>query len=468
MTATATRATVPATTAAIAGFATRRRTATEASLNTDAVAITVLDTLGVAIAGSTTEAARVIAAWAADIPSVGAAPVWGTGTRAAPADAALVNGTASHALDWDDASPSVPMHPGAVLVPALLAQAVTTEVTGAQLVEAYHVGAAVFRAVSEALPVNASVARGWHNTATSGRLATAAALANLTRLDTVATEHALGLVASMSSGSVTNFGTMTKPLHAGLAARDGVVAVSLAARGFTADRTQLEDVHGFFAQYGERRPDLLAALPDRLEHWYDAWPTDWSIKRYPCCYGTHHAADAALDLRDRLDVADIERIDVSMYAADFGILTVGRPTTGLEAKFSLEYVVAVALLRGAVTLADFEDAAIPDPAVEALRARIHVVPDEDEPARFASLRVTLRNGRVLHTRTDLTRGDARNPMTHDEVRAKFVGACRSAGWPEESATDAADQLLALASHASVSQMVARLGDPTPRSERTTP
>lgn len=453
------------TTAAIAAFASRRR---EGVVNAEPTAIAVLDTLGVAVAGSVTEGPRVLTDWVTALPSVGATPLWGSGRQVAAPDAALVNGTAAHALDWDDAAPSMPIHQSTVLVPALLAQAAVTDVSGAALVEAFNVGASVFHAVSEALPVNASVARGWHNTATSGRLAAVAALANLTGLDTSATAHALGIAASMASGSTANFGTMTKPLHAGLAARDGLVAVSLAARGFTADATQLEGRSGFFAMYGEPSAERLAGIPDRLEHWYDAWATDWSIKRHPCCYGTHHAADAALELRDAVKAEEVERVDVAIYGPDLGILTVGRPTTGLEAKFSVEYVVAVALLRGEVTLADFEPDAVADPEVEALRTRVHITGQADAPSRFADMSITRRDGSVVRTRVDLTVGDVRRPMTADDVRAKFVGACASAGWDSDRAARAADALLSLPARAGVAALVAGIfTDPT-TSERTEP
>lgn len=447
-----------ATTAAIAAFATRQRARSAPSPNEAAVAAALLDTVGVAIAGQQTETARLLTEWVAGSGSSGSVLVWGTGLRVSALDAALVNGTASHALDWDDASPSMPMHPSAVLIPALLAESATTEVSGAALTEAYDVGAAVFRAVSEALPVNTSVDRGWHNTATSGRVAAVAALARLTGATAERTQQALGLVASTSSGSVSNFGTMTKPLHAGLAARDALMATALAARGFTANPAQLEHEQGFFAMHGDRAPERLAEIPARLEHWATHWTSDWSIKRYPCCYGTHHAADAALAIRDSFEPDDVVRVDVSIYDPDMTILTKGRPTTGLQAKFSVEHVVAVALARGAVTLDDFELPAVLDADIDALRERIHCVGDPDSPARFAELRVTLRDGRVVDHRVDVTRGDARNPMRPDELRAKFVGACASAGWTDSRAHRAADLLLAATTGASLSELGPALGD----------
>lgn len=448
---------------AIATFATRPREDSDSDRHADAVAIAILDTVGVAVAGGGSDAARIVTDWATSLPSIGDSPVWGKGIYVSAPDAALVNGTAAHALDWDDASPSMPMHPSAVLVPALLAQASWGGMSGAALTRAYTAGAAIFRAVSEALPVDTSVDLGWHNTATSGRIAAAAALANLTSADADTTAHALGLVASTASGSVSNFGTMTKPLHAGLAARDALMAVSLARGGFTANSTQLEHPHGFFAMYGQVDVDRLAEIPARLEYWQENWPEDWSIKRYPCCYGTHHAADAALDIRSAFHPDEVMRIDVSIYGPDLTILTKHKPATGLEAKFSLEYVVAVALIRGAVTMADFETDTVLDPSTSTLMDRIHVTGDPVATTRFADVRVALRDGRVLSTRTDVTRGASRNPMTQSEIREKFAGACRSAGWSEQAAHRVADELLSVTGRStSVQQLLSVLGEPHSR------
>lgn len=428
-------------TRAIAEFATRRRSATQAP-NAAAAATATLDTVGVAVAGRGTDTARLVDEWAAQSRSVGGAVVWGAGRRTSPADAALVNGTAGHALDWDDAAPVLPLHPSTVLVPALLAHPAAAQASGVALTHAFNVGNAVFRAVAEALPVNASLGRGWHTTSTVGRIATVAALGALTGADAGTAAHALGVVASMSGGSVSNFGTMTKPLHAGLAARDGLMAHGLAERGFTANTGQLEHPKGFFALFGDASPEDLAALPDRLDMWETGWPTEWLIKRHPACYGTHHVADAALEARGSFALEDLERIDALIYDHDVQQLIKGRPTTGLEGKFSVEYVIAAALVRGALPLEAFTDEAVKDPRIGALLDRIHYTGDPAEPTRFAKLSIKLKDGRALDVRVDITRGDSRLPLSPEEARAKFVGACASGGWPEEYADAAADALLA--------------------------
>lgn len=429
-------------TQAIAEFATRRRDASAAP-NSEAVGTAVLDTVGVAIAGRETDTVRLVADWAAQSQAVGAAAVWGANRRTSAADAALINGTAGHALDWDDAAPVLPLHPSTVLVPALLARAAGMETSGTALVHAFNVGNAVFRAVAEALPVNTSLRRGWHTTATVGRIATVAALGSLAGADAAVTAHALGAVASMSSGSVANFGTMTKPLHAGLAARDGLMAFDLAERGFTANPGQLESPQGFFALFGEPSSELLSALPGRLEMWEHDWPTEWLLKRHPACYGTHHAADAALEARTAFALDDLERIDALIFDHDVAVMTKGKPTTGLQAKFSVEYVIAAALVRGSLPLEAFTDEAVKDPQIDELLDRIGFAGDPDEPTRFSRLAITLKDGRGFDVRVDVTRGDSRLPLTAAEARAKFVSACGSGGWSTSYAERAADALLAL-------------------------
>lgn len=430
----------------LAEFATRPRGDIQAVPNSDAIAIALLDTVGVAIAGQGTETLEILRGWVRDLPSIGAVPVWGTGERVSALDAALINGTSAHALDWDDVSPSLPIHPSVVLVPALLARAAQTDVSGQAFGHAFNVGAAVFRAVSEALPVNAALLKGWHNTSTTGRIAGVASLAALTGATAEETASALGIVASMAAGSVSNFGTMTKPLHAGLAARDALVALSLAGRGFTSNPTQLEDPLGFFAMLGEPSELALARFGERLDHWELDWPHDWSIKRHPSCYGTHHAADAAIKARSEValeDIQSIESIDVAIYQPDVPIVVKGRPTTGLEAKFSIEYCVATALARGALSLSDFEDDALGDPLVDALVEKVHARGNPEADHRYADMSLTLTGGRVLDIRVDVTHGDSHDPMTMAELRAKFVDACGSAGWTRTRAESAADALLAV-------------------------
>lgn len=428
-----TTATTPGATAVIARFACGSGPRPH---NAGDVGTVLVDTVGVAIAGLAAEPVRVLLDWLRGEAAPGPGAVWGGDLMLAPSQAALVNGTAAHALDWDDAAPAMAMHPAAVLLPALLAQAAVDEVSGEALVEAYDAGSAVLRAVSEALPIGAHYERGFHNTATSGRLAAVAALARLLRLEEDVTCHALGIAASFAAGSLANFGTMTKPLHAGAAARDAVTAVGLARRGFTANQAQLEAPTGFFAMYGEPTATGLADLRDRLTWWEREWVTDFAIKRYPSCYATHKPIDAALDLRVRLPAgAVIDRVDVAVRPGGLRPLITGLPRTGLAGKFSMHYTVALALARGGVRLADFTDADVADERMRQLMRRIEVsecAALETDPGQ-PTVRVRLADGSVLQHRVDISYGDARNPLSAAHLMDKFLDACAAGRWDRPAA-----------------------------------
>lgn len=415
-------------TQAVAEFIVRARTAPDGAT---AVGRVLVDTVAVGVAGMQTEACERLLDWVLTEPAFGPATVWGTGLSLAPSQAALVNGTAAHALDWDDAVPSVPFHPGAVMIPALLARIAVTDVDGGRLVAAYNVGSAVARAISEVLPVDHHATKGWHNTSSTGRLAATAALAHLVGLDVDRTRLALGVAASMAAGSLANFGTMTKPLHAGLAARDAVMATALAERGFTANPSILEGRRGFLDMYGETGPELLASLADRLEGWESGWVTDWTLKRYPSCYATHRAIDAALTVRAGVDPTEIVEVEVSVPWSERSPLLDRRPATGLEGKFSLEYTVARALVSGHVSLADFTDEAVRDGDVGRVMDRLRILERRDGlPApdgRHTSVTVMLEDGRELRQGVDITKGDARNPLSDTELVEKATGALTSGG-----------------------------------------
>ena len=208
------------------------------------------------------------------------------------------------------------------------------------------------------------------------------------------------MAASMSGGSVSNFGTMTKPLHAGLAARDALMAISLAGRGFSANPSQLEDRNGFFEMYGDASPARLSQFADRLSHWESNWPLDWSLQALPLLLRNPSRRRRSTGTARDFDPEAAERIDVAMYAGDLAILTKGKPRTGLEAKFSLEYVAAATLLRGALSLKDFEPEAVNDPAVADLMSKIHIENEEQMVLSLARLRIA-----KLYASTVKTLGD---------------------------------------------------------------
>ncbi|OWY79912.1 MmgE/PrpD family protein [Rhodococcus sp. BUPNP1] len=452
-------------TSVLAAFAAGDETARDE--HEDLLGRILVDTVGSALASAHEPAERILQNWAAAEGTSGRATVWTTGRTASAATAALLNGTAGHQLDYDDISPSMPIHPSTVIVPALLAVAEQRGTDTRRLVQAYDVGAAVFRAVADLLPQHVHYARGWHTTSTVGRLAAVAAVARLVEMSSEHTAHALGIVASMAAGSRPNFGSMTKPLHAGLAARDAVTAVDLAEAGFTANPRELEADAGFFDRYGD--PELAPlgdpdeTLAERLEYWLDAWPTDWGIKRYPACYGTHRSIDASLALRERIAGAPIREVRITVHPRGTRALVAFPPTSATAAKFSAEYAVSVALQRGAVVLADFTEDAFAEPETIRLMNAVSITESAEPPAGaptfaggYSVVEVVTEDGARHTERVDITRGDGRNPLSDEELRDKFDDCCATGGLTAEAASTLHTALVASARGGALQQVAAAL------------
>lgn len=416
----------------------------------EAFARAVLDTVGSALAGTGTDVDVLLRRYVMAHAGAGQSTVWATGARVPAADAALLNGTLGHAQDWDDVSPAAAMHPSVVVVPALLAVAEAVGSDGAALVDAHDVGAATFRAVARALPRLEHYRRGWHTTATVGRIAAVAALVRLLGLTEPAARAALGLAGSLAGGTLANFGTMTKPLHAGLAARDAVMATELARIGFTANPDHLEAPAGFFDVFGDSTPALRAALAGDLDAWRTRWPEDWGMKRYPACYATHRAIDAALELRAGRNGRLPQTVEVVVEPGGLLPLRTEYPSTPTEAKFSMAYAVAAALVRGHVQMADFTDAAIADGQVRSVMARISAreapsppVGDDDWRDGFAVLCARDDDGTRTYARIDNAQGSAAVPLSDAEVEAKFFEGCAIGGLGDDAARALCDALRAL-------------------------
>ncbi|MQA14323.1 MAG: MmgE/PrpD family protein [Pseudonocardiaceae bacterium] len=414
-----------ALTAAVADFVAGTDPARLPDAALDLAERAFVDTVGVAVAAAPDPTVRSIwQAFGAGLPDGPSALLTRPGSTQ-PVQAALLNGTAAHALDFDDVADDLVGHPSAVLVPAALAVAQQTGASGRQVLAAYCAGFQVECAVAAGMSISRHYARGWHSTATLGVLGAAAAAASLLALQPWQVRHAVGIAASLAGGSRQNFGTMTKPLHAGTAASDGVFAAMLAAANFTADPDQLEAPLGYFALYGDE-VDLAAALavlgePCALSH------RGLDVKKHPCCYKAARAADAALALaEDGVHAGDVERVTVTVEPEGLGPLIHHRPVTGLQGKFSLEYIVAASLTDHRLTLRSFTDDAVCRDPLQRLLARVCVTETDPPPDRapdwadaFAEVTVETRAG-LRHTRrVDTPRGHALAPLDEDELADKF-------------------------------------------------
>ncbi len=345
-----------------------------------------------------------------------------SGVRRTPETAALINGVAAHVLDYDDVS--LDGHPSAVLVPAILAQGEASGSSGAEMLTAYIAGFEVWAEllVREGVPLHR---KGWHPTAVLGPVAAAAACAKLRGLDAKGAATAMAIAASMSSGLVANFGTMTKSFQVGRAAQSGVIAARLAQAGLTASLDALEHPAGL----------LMALSPDgkpELDRAFGAAEKEWhilghglNIKRYPICYATHRSIDAALDLVERYDLnpGQVERIHVSTGKTQLLMLRNSAPQTGLEAKFSMQFAMAAALVARHVGLQELTDDFVRRPEVQALFPRVSLegTAATQGGLQFRARSTPSRSRRPVAKRSKADRSNMPRAATSGRCRATSFG-----------------------------------------------
>ena len=382
------------------------------------------DVIGVILAGSAQPVGDIIKKYVADQGAAPQATVLSSGSQSSVANAALANGTMGHALDFDDFGGFG--HPTVAIFPALLAIGEHSGATGRDLLEAYVVGCEVGLALQHATKYK-QMDKGFHSTAVIGRLACTAACAKLMKLDHDQTVMALGMAGSMASGLIHNFGTMTKPLHAGLTCRDGVTAAQLAQRGLTAGDQIIEHPFGFATTVlGEGIYDLddMAENLGKPYRVQDAL----MIKKYPCCGGNHAMLDSLFSLmRDNNftheDVASAE-VDQSFYSV---VMLYQDPDDELKGKFSAKFNVAAALVDGEIAVDTFTQEKIADPTINETmgKVRTRVMAKSEEMLTRSEdghkVKITLKDGRVFEhvtARADIL-GSQKNPWGFDSIKSKF-------------------------------------------------
>jgi len=387
----------------------------------------IVDTVGCIVAGAGDEAVRRVGlglgAWGAN----GAATRIGVAGGFDAPWAALFNGTSAHALDYDDVLDPAASHLSAVLVPSLLALAEETDASGADFVDAYIVGVEVQECLAEAVNM-VHYARGWHTTLTLGAPSAAAACARLLRLDAVQSRNALSLATSLASGFKRQFGTNAKPFHAGLGAKNGILAARMAAAGLTADSAVFEGARGFL--------DLMAgpgaAGFDPALRRLDGPPAVVSpgvwLKRYPCCASTHRAVDAVIAMaRDhQLAPAEIARVDTLVSEPAVRNLMYVQPADEMQARFSMPYCIGAACLDKDLRLDTFRRESIRRADIAAFLARVTMTSDPAQPAdmpstvkSWATTTITTTDGRSFTARVVDPKGYPDNPLSEQELAAKF-------------------------------------------------
>lgn len=406
--------------------------------------IGMLDCLGVMVAGACEDATKIVSAMVAASVANDGAPEIPSGRNLAPADAALVNGTAAHALDYDDVG--MDGHPSAALTPAILAEGWARGASGRDALAAYVTGYEVWALLQELEP-GPMHERGFHPTAIWGTLACAAACARLNRLDAAQTTNALAIAASLAGGLVANFGTMTKPLHVGRTAQAGVLASRLAKAGFTGSSDALEHEVGFMRAHSPSGAPDLSKRDWQLGRTWRMEELGINIKRYPMCYGAHRAIDAMLDLVNdhHLDADSIETINVRIGITQGLMLRNHDPKTGLEAKFSMEFAMASAVIARHVGLKELTDAFVTRDDVRTLmrKVRISTTDERMSDMPFAPddrVSVTLSSGGTLaHEPVSRPKGSWQKPLSDGELRNKFID-CAGAGLSDERSRLLFDQL----------------------------
>lgn len=400
----------------------------------------ILDTVGVTLAGSREECTRIVDGIATR-GVTGPSLIFGGNRRTAPLEAALVNGTASHALDFDDMNNTLGGHPSAPILPALFALADEIGASGRDFLAAYVAGFETESKVGMGVHFY-HYTKGWHPTATLGVFGATAACAKLLKLSDDKTATALSIAASLAAGIKANFGTMVKPLHIGHCTRNGMFAALLARDGFTAGDRVFEHKQGFFNVFnGEGNYDAGKILPAWAQP-LDIVKPGIAIKQYPCCGSTHSALDAMLKLaRDHKPAADdIERVDVWTHPRRLEHTNRPEPKSGLDAKFSVQYCMTRALLDRRISIEHFEGRAYEDPAVRKLLPRVHAAPYTT--AQFpadnhfgAEVKIALRGGRVLSAKVDQPLGrTSDNPLPAGLLKEKFENCAARALSRERTAS----------------------------------
>ena len=387
----------------------------------------IVDAMASALAAIDEPVVHIARQYAQRVASSGSevAPDWCTGQMLPVAQAAFVNGVASHALDYDDVAMSG--HPSTALVPAILAQAHACGASGADCLRAYIVGYEVWAELAsrEADPYHI---KGWHPTAVFGTVAASAAVAHLRKLNPEQAARALAIAASMASGLVANFGTMTKPLHSGRVGALAFEATELAVLGVTAAADALEHHAGFLAAISPRGEVDLEA-PPTIGKSLRILASGLSIKKYPVCYSGHRLIDAVIDMANKHDLQadDVARIRVGMGKPQVSMLRNSSPVTALEAKFSAQFAAASALTRRKVGLAELDDGFVNQPIMRELYGKVDVEVieglDPEDPAFSLNdfVTITTHDGRVFESGAiRYARGHAHSPLSDDDLRDKFL------------------------------------------------
>ncbi|MBM3340962.1 MAG: MmgE/PrpD family protein [Betaproteobacteria bacterium] len=391
----------------------------------DAARDALIDTVGCALVGSIDEVGEIALKYVRDMGAKREATIWGTPVATTMAEAAFVNGVFGHALDFDDVHANVHGHPSTTLIPAVISVGEAVGASGKDVLAAYAIGLEVGAKLGVALGTG-HYQRGWHATATTGVFASAAAVGRLLKLDVAQLKYALALAGSQASGLIRNFGTMTKPFHAGHAARCAVQSALLARAGFTADANIFDGKGNFIDTYADKNPEPLEPLIAELGKNWEAITPGISFKRWPCCYCNHRSIGAMLPFLQQHDIKaeEVEKVEIGFPPGSDTALIHTNPQTGLEGKFSIEYVATAMLLDRKVNIDTFSDVMVQRPEVRKLMPNVKRYRINDDKmytgaVGYNEIYIKTKNNEY-RLREDRAPGSPQWPVLADERDEKFL------------------------------------------------
>jgi len=398
------------------------------SVTIDRARVAFIDTIGVMLAGSRMPVSDIVCEMIKLEGSAPAAAIVGQSLRTSPQLAALANGVAAHSMDYDFSY--VRGQSVSPVIPAILPVAESMGASPRESIAAFIIGCEVASRIDRASPDFSGVG-GWATTGVIGTIATAAACARLFKTPVTAIPNVIGISVSMASAVAANYGTMTKPMHSGNAARNGILAAFLGTRGLTADSSALEGNNGYYKSYARGLGLSLEPFND-LGSSYDLAKQGYDIKCYPCGGRSHASIDAALALRDGLSghLSDISSIKVGITKRNAQRLGDQYPLTIESAKFSIPYLIAYALVHGAPRISAFTEEAIGDEKVRTLAKAVTLIIDpefadvrDDSPSR---VKIALSDGRMMEQMRYYPCGSPESPMSQAQIQGKFFDCASKA------------------------------------------
>lgn len=400
----------------------------------------IIDSHAVILSGYKEDVSDISMDWVKEQSGGAQATILGYNVRTSVSLTAFIHGIMGHAIDYDDVFPPLRGHPSLLVYASILSVAEYEKLSGKEIILSFLLGTEVMAKIGMSLNPSHYL-KGWHSTSTIGVIGSAVAVGKLYGFDKEKFNTLIGLVSSMMSGIRKNFGTMTKSLHVGNAARTGVEAAQLVRKGFTASHTTFNFPEGVIELYSDEKHE---------QKWEGTYGSPWSIltpgfhiKKYPCCYATHRFIDGIYDItsNNNFDIDEIQKIECIGSEGSFAPLIDHVPERGLEGKFSLEYVVSSALIDGTIDFDNFTNEKLNRNSIKKLMQKVEIKEDvlikENRSAGINGciiINIHLKN-KIMKTQIVDGRGSAKNPLSENELKEKFMNCLIKSGLEKQAEKD---------------------------------